>query len=188
MRRRRPAAEYVRVFGIDASLRCTGYAYHDGGKLITGRIETDHLRGPRRLFYIRMMMGRALDAAQPTLVVVEDYAFSRKGNNMFHIGELGGVLKTLLWERGIDFIEVPPTVMKSIIALTGKAKKPQVMAALKSRFGLVVTQHDEADAAGLMLLGEMRTGIRQTDAKVGKSDRFEAVRRTQVVKGKAQGH
>lgn len=179
--------ENIRVCGLDPSLACTGYAYMQAGRLITGHIKTDHLRGPHRLFYLRLMMGRILDLAKPALVVYEGYAFGAKGNNMFHIGELGGVLKTLLWERGIDFLEVPPTVMKSIIALSGRAKKPQVAAALKSRFGLAVTQHDEADAAGLMLLGEMRTGARSLDVKAGKLDRFEAIRQTQIVRGKRQG-
>ena len=109
-----------------------------------------------------------------------------RGNNMFHIGELGGVLKRLIWARGIDILEVPPTVMKSVIALSGRAEKDAIVRALKVRFGQTVSQHDEADAAGLLLLGEMRCGVRPVDAKVGKTDRFAAVRDCKIIKGRLQ--
>lgn len=174
----------ARVIGIDASLSSTGYAYTYNGKLITGCITTHPLKGPHRLFYTRLQLGKILDLANPTLAVVEDYAMGARGNNMFHIGELGGVLKVLLWERGIDLITVPPTTMKSVIALDGRADKAKIAMALKVRFGMTVTQHDEADAAGFMLLGEMKAGTRKIDRKAGESDRFKAVSALGVVKGK----
>lgn len=182
---RPPAVESSsRVLGIDASLSSTGYAYMQGAKLITGRITTGNLRNAHRLFYVELMLSKVLDVAKPTLVAYEDYAMGARGNNMFHIGELGGVLKRLIWSRGIDYFEIPPTVMKSVIALSGKAEKHQIATALKVRFGMTVNQHDEADAAGLMLVGEMKAGIRRVDAKVGKSDRFDAVRQAEIVRGK----
>jgi Holliday junction resolvasome RuvABC endonuclease subunit len=174
------------VLGIDPSLSSTGYSYWHGARLVTGCIESGKLRGPHRLFYIRMQVGKLLDACQPTLVAMEDYAMGARGNNMFHIGELGGVLKTLVWDRGIDILPIPPTVMKSIIAMNGRAEKQHIMTALQVRFGITLTQHDEADAAGLMVVGEMRCGLRKANAKDGKSDRFAAVRDCELVKGRLQ--
>lgn len=127
-----------------------------------------------------------LDEVGPTLVVYEDYAMGARGNNMFHMGELGGVLKVLIWSKGVDLLPIPPTVMKSVIALDGKADKTKIATALKVRYNLTVTQHDEADAAGLLLLGDMYCGNRSVAQKVGKLDRFDSVRRTQAVKGKLQ--
>lgn len=173
--------------GIDPSLTSTGYAYWKNGKLVTGRITTDKLRGPHRLFYVRLMVGKILDEVQPSLVVYEDYAMGARGNT-FHMGELGGVLKTLLWERGIDVLDIGPTMLKSIIALSGSAKKPDIVAALKTRFGINVTQHDEADAVGLMLVGEMRCGQRSVTSESkksrSKSSRFDSVRQANITRGK----
>lgn len=109
---------------------------------------------------------------------------SNRANNMFHIGELGGVLKTHTWEMGVDYVCIPPASLKSAIALNGKAEKIQISTALKVRFSLVVDQHDEADAAGLMVLGEMKLGLRKATAAVGKEDRFAGIRNATVVKGK----
>lgn len=117
-----------------------------------------------------------------------------RGNNMFHIGELGGVLKTLLWEKGVDYISIPPTTMKLVITgkgnagrgLKGAAKKQPIIDALRNQYGLVVNQHDEADAAGLMLIGEILCGARKLETHTGKSDRFDTVRKMQITKGKLQ--
>lgn len=182
-----------RVLGLDASLSCSGYAYWKQGRLVTGRIKTDHLRGAHRLFYVRMQLAKLLDECDPTLVAMEDYALGAGGkhnNNVFHIGELGGVLKILVWDRGVDLLSIPPTVMKSVIALHGRAEKPQIVEALERRFGLVVRQHDEADATGLLLVGEMKCGLRPYDPPYveGKKtvDRSASVRACEVVKGRPQ--
>lgn len=184
-RSRAPAAgKRFAVLGVDPSLTSTGYAYETPSGVKTGRITPDQLRGAKRLFYIRLMLANVIKQAKPSLVVLEDYAMGARGNNMFHIGELGGVLKTMVWEQGIDYMLVPPTVMKSVIALSGRAEKQQISAALSVRFGVTVRQHDEADAVGLMILGQMRTGARKVDAQSAKSGRFDAVSGIQITPGK----
>jgi hypothetical protein len=80
---------------------------------------------------------------------------------------------------------VSPTVVKSVISSHGHADKDSVIAALKTRYGLTVTQHDEADAVALMLLGEMRCGLRpypKTDAK----SKLKGVQGCEIRRGKLQ--
>jgi Holliday junction resolvasome RuvABC endonuclease subunit len=195
--RRRPAvANHVPesprpvILGIDPSLGSTGYAWIDAGELRTGLITTDKLRGPHRLFYVRMQVEKLIEKVQPTFVVFEDYAYGKGGprnNNVFNIGELGGVVKTLLWERGVDILTISPTSLKSVIALNGSAKKPEISKALRERFDIDVKQNDMADAVGLLLIGEMKAGLRPEPPKERKSDRFAAVRETEFIKGKPQG-
>lgn len=179
------------MLGIDPSLSSTGYAFIEHGKLVTGCITTDKLCGAHRLVYIRNQVSRILDRLDPTLVVMEDYAMGARGNNMFHIGEMGGVLKAHMWENGFDVLSIPPTVMKSAIALNGRADKKDITLALAKRFAIKVLQHDEADAVGLMLVGEMRCGIRRTevctDAKSkAQSQRFESIRVAPLALGKGR--
>ncbi len=181
----------VRVLGIDASLTSTGYAYRDSaGGVITGRVTCGELKGQARLFYIRMQIMKVVQALQPTLVVYENYAMSRGGKSapgrVFNIGELGGVLRLALWEAGFDVLYVAPTMMKSVIAENGKAEKPEVRAALNKRFSVHVVQNDEADAAGLMIVGEIKCGVGRIYPKVGKSDRSKAVRELEIDRGKLQ--
>ena len=181
------------MLGIDASLSSTGYAYQSDAGLVTGRVTTGDLRGPYRLVYIRNQLASVLQKAAPTLVVLEDYAMGARGNNMFHIGELGGILKALIWERSIDLLLLSPTMLK--LAITGKGNadrgkagkgKPEMRKALNDRFGYDIPQNDEADAAGLMIIGEALRGVRQIDNHVGKSNHFKVISQIQVIKGKLQ--
>lgn len=193
--RRQPQAQelaqrppvWPRVLGIDASLSSTGYAYQVDGKLITGRVTTDKLRGTHRLVYLRNQLERVIALSSPTLIVYEDYAMGARGNNMFHIGELGGVLKALIWEKGVDLLLVPPTTMKSVIAFSGRAEKTDIIKALQNRFGFSVSQHDEADAAGLMIVGEILKGTRRVaDEPTRGGRRSDAVFQLTITKGQLQ--
>lgn len=103
---------------------------------------------------------------------------------MFNIGELGGTVKIVLFERGIDVLCVSPTSMKSAISGDGKAKKPQIQKALRDRYGIQVSQHDEADAVALMLLGEMKCGSRPIHPET--RSRFAGVEKGEVLKGRLQ--
>ena len=181
--------EGVRVLGLDASLRSTGYAYTQNGTLVSGVIEPGKLTQSWRLCYIRNQLSKLLQKASPSLVVLEDYAMGaggRNNNNVFKMGELGGVIKLYLWESGVDVLLVAPTTMKSVIALSGRADKKDISRALASRFDINVTQHDEADAVGLMLVGEMKCGIREVQesrADRAKSNRFASIQKAEILRG-----
>lgn len=141
-----------------------------------------------------MKLHAVIARVNPTLIVMEDYAMGaggRMNNNVFKIGELGGVLKTHFWENGFDLLPVAPTALKSAIALKGNADKNEIGRALAQRFGIKVMQHDEADAVGLLLVGEMRCGL-QRDVFVGakgkaQSERFESIQQINILKGKGKG-
>lgn len=189
------------VLGLDPSLNSTGFAYRvsiapDGErKLYTGCIAPGTLRGPNRLAYVRNRLMQVLDAAQPALAVYEDYAMGARGNNAYHMGEMGGVLKTLLWERGIDVLLVSPSALKKILVGRGNADsgrngkhKPEMRAAILSKLGYALDQNDEADAFGLMVLGELRMGSEHAALSPGqvKALRLDALSEYTLIKGKPQ--
>jgi Holliday junction resolvasome RuvABC endonuclease subunit len=182
--------EELRVLGIDPSLSSTGYAYRYASELYTGRIDTGKLRGPQRLVYVREQIAQVLDAAQPQLIVYEDYAFGAK-QGAHQLGELGGVVKTMLWERGIDVLLVSPTCLKKTFTGRGNAdrgqkEKPEMRAAIHNILGYDLAQNDEADAFALMSLGEVRYGNGRHSEGVKKQLRLEALEECQVVRGKGK--
>jgi Holliday junction resolvasome RuvABC endonuclease subunit len=186
---RKPIARpEVRVLGIDPSLSSTGFSYRHSGQLYTGTIDSGKLRGPWRLYYIRKEISKVLEVARPTVIVMEDYAQGRGPSISmpFHIGELGGVLKTLFWESGIMVILVAPKSLKMIIAGTGKAKKPEMATALKATFGYTIPQHDEADALGLMLVGELSNGLPVVSKEVREKLRLHTLGSFPVIEGRLQ--
>jgi Holliday junction resolvasome RuvABC endonuclease subunit len=146
---------------VDQSLTSTGYAYRRDGVVVTGRIDGSEVRGSHRLAFVRNQLQSLLQEVQPSLVVFEGYALGgfRKGKSMLaDLGELGGVLKLHVWEAGFPALVVGPTLLKSIIADKGNAKKPEIREAIKKKFNLDIRQDDEADAFGLLVAGEARMG------------------------------
>jgi Holliday junction resolvasome RuvABC endonuclease subunit len=187
-----PVAQ-VRVLGIDASLSSTGYAYRYRGAVVTGSIPTKKMSGMARLEHVRSMLEQIADRCQPTFIVLEDYAKGKGGlGRTFDIGELGGIIKHYFFLRGIDVMLVSPTTLKMAITGRGNADaaqavagrktkvkdktKPEMRAALRNTFGIVTDQGDEADAAGLMLLGEIRQSAGTVPRSVQSKLRLHSLR------------
>lgn len=131
----------------------TGVANHTGTFAIRSK-----LRGPARLAEIR---NRLEDIVAPEskppefraqLVVVEGYSFGSRLNaaGAFSTGELGGVVRVLLWEWDIPFVEVAPSVVKKYATGKGNGTKEAVYAAAIRAFPeLAFETNDEADAQWL---------------------------------------
>ncbi len=148
----------MRVVGLDLSLTATGYADEAGSAVIKVRS-----RGPERLCAIRDEIMRRmcqtppvsdLDGGRP-LVVIEGYSFASKFKGEL-MGELGGVIRTLLWEQAIPYAEVPPTVLKKFATGKGNAGKDEVLACAIRRWGFLGADNNEADAHLLRRMGLAR--------------------------------
>ncbi len=178
------------VLGIDPSLSSLGYSYRHEGVLYTGNLDPKKLTGPNRLAFMRARLSELLDFVQPRYVCYEDYAYGAP-QGAHQLGELGGVLRLLLWERGIDVFYVSPLGLKKAIVGKGNADrgknnrhKPEMRAALLAKFGYDLEQNDEADAFGLMVLGEIRFGVGPLPLSVRSTLRLDNVADFKVVKGK----
>lgn len=141
------------ILGIDPSLTSTGYCLIDEIEVLATRtLKTHDLRGMPRLRYIERALSEVL-VKKPDLVVMEGYAMGVKGGRVFDIGEMGYAYKRILYTAGIETYIVSPKTMKKFVTGSGNAKKPQVQAALLTKWDLDITQEDEADACGLALFG-----------------------------------
>lgn len=139
----------MKVIGIDASLTGTGVAVLDGS-LRTERIESK-LTGPARLIEIRDRVRNIIAGAD--LVVIEGYAFAM-ANQAHQMGELGGVLRVMFYELGLQVLEVNPSQVKKFATGKGSAKKEEMAVAIFKRFGREFRTNDEADAFVLALIGQ----------------------------------
>lgn len=158
---------------------------------MTGTIRGGDTRGPHRLQHMRHELKNLLESVLPTHVAYEDYALNKRKGNIAHVhtsAELGGVFKSLIWEMGIHLIMVPPTVLKLVITGSGQGGgdegKEKMKAALRDDFGFIIPQADEADACGLMLVGEMKCGANALIPDVRKSDRTKSIGKCELVRGK----
>lgn len=155
------------MIGIDPSLNGTGIAFYDiFGDVITKRITVKKFRGVHRLRYVRDKVKEYIKGRD--VAVYEDYAFSAKGQAVFQTAELGGVLKTLCYEEGVDVLLVPPSVLKLFITGKGNANKDVMAAAVLEKYGASLDSDDEVDAYALLKLGTVFYDKRSFRCLTGK--------------------
>ena len=143
-----------RLFGLDPSLNSTGVALPDGR---VARVRPPGLRGMQRLAYQRSQVLQLLVACRNEcgldLVVLEGYSYRSKGNAVFDLAELGGVLRLLLYDQRVPYVEVPPQTLKGFACSNGNADKQQMVVAAQLQLGYEGNSSDEADALWLREVG-----------------------------------
>jgi len=146
--------------GADLSLSSTGYSgYGESGVISVSE------KGVERL---HLISSKLLDFAQNSpdepIFIIEGYSFSSRNSQAHSIGELGGVVRYRLWDKGIKFIDVPPTCRAKFATGRGNASKNEVMSSVSARTGIIFSgkgADDICDAwileeIGLHLLGKSR--------------------------------
>jgi crossover junction endodeoxyribonuclease RuvC len=136
--------------GLDLSLTSTGFSC---GELIeTISVST---KGPERLIAIRDRITELLALIENPCVCVEGYSFASRNSQAHSIGELGGVIRVALWEKGIPYVEIPPTTRAKFATGKGNAAKTEVMSAISARTGIVWSGKGADDMCDAWILEEM---------------------------------
>lgn len=144
------------VFGLDLSLTSTGYSYGEE----TGVISFD-ATGPERLWLIKREIESLINRHRVEAVILEGYSFASRSGQAFSIGELGGVIKLLLWQIGIPCVIVPPTCRAKFATGKGNASKLEVLSSISARTGKIWENpgaDDKCDAWVLQEMGLARLG------------------------------
>ncbi len=145
--------------GLDLSLTSTGMAVLSDRHLVSYRIKSDRLRGLDRLKQVLDHIVLRVSDVSPKGVALEGYSFGSKNSHAHGLGELGGLVKMSLASMGVPVVIVPPKTMQKIITGTGNgAGKGPVMVALYKRFGIEITQDDQADASALAVVAGIHFG------------------------------
>lgn len=170
--------------GIDPSLSSTAVVVIDeSGVLIKSKVITSKLTGPARLVEIRNEIRRELietrySSAKPlksneyhhkVQVAIEHYAMGCKFNREA-LGELGGVLRVLLFEEDFPYIEIPPLRLKQFATGKASAEKDHILLAVYKKWGIEFKRNDEADA---FILAQMARAIKMTKGDQLKLTAYE---------------
>lgn len=130
------------ILALDLSLTAPGYCV--GDEAATIKVPA-RVRSMERLHHladeVREMCGLPID-----LVVLEGYSYGSKGAAVVNIGELGGVIRLMLFELGIPYVEIPPACLKKYATGRGNAKKDDVLQAGVMRSGRTFIDNNACDA------------------------------------------
>jgi crossover junction endodeoxyribonuclease RuvC len=146
----------INILGIDASLTGTGVVLLSDNVKDHRRIESKNT-GVKRLIEIEDILKNIVDAVPIDLVVIEDYAYS-KGNQAHQVGELGGVIRRMLFKKMQKWIVVAPSQVKKFATGKGNANKDLVLMNVYKKWGVEFSSSDEADAFVLAKIGQALLG------------------------------
>ena len=133
--------ERLEVLGIDPSTNSTGTAFHKkSGEIVTGVIASSTY-GFSRYIKIEKVIRELLEDSFP-FVAVEGYAHNAKWGREI-AGELGGIIRRILYFKKRPLILVAPLVIKSWVRAKGK---DQIMLEILDRYGIKISNSDAADA------------------------------------------
>src|SRR6476620_730501 len=138
--------------GIDQSLTCTALCLMDSEGLVIERIKPLYM-GVSRLSEIAKVFEDFLDATDRPIAgaAIEGYAYSAKGA-VFNLGELGGVLRLVLYRRGIPTVEVPPTYLKKYLTGKGNSPKNVMLKEAFRKYEVDLNDDNDCDAFALSLV------------------------------------
>lgn len=150
----------MRVAALDISTKRIGFAGPDGE---LGSISAQAGAGDpyRRLHELSRTVENCMRAggAPPDVVAIEDYALGAPGRlSLLRLGEVGGVIRTRLWELDCTLVLISPGTVKLFATGDGKAKKP-AMIARALELGAGRLNDDEADAYHLRRMVLARFGL-----------------------------
>lgn len=134
----------MRILGLDLSLTSPGTAIVENGHLVdasTIKVPAK-LRDAARLVHIEDAVSLALfEPYKADLVAIEGYSFGAK-NAREALGELGGVVRRLLYLSEVPYIVIPPTTWRKTLTGKGNLKKDMVGAALTKKYRDLIGDYD----------------------------------------------
>lgn len=124
--------------GFATTLLSVSGAYEVRCRALKGE-GTDRLHDAASIIY------GILDSRTLTAVGLEGYSFG-SANRAHMAGELGGVIRYVLTDVGMDPLVIPPTVVKMYATGKGNAKKNEVLLGVYKNWGIEFSDDNEADS------------------------------------------
>ncbi len=139
--------------GLDLSLCSTGVAILDelGEPIYLSRIVSSDLRGLERLIFIKKQIEEILNDIEIECIAIEGYSYGSQGRAIFNIGEIGGIVRIMIFERGIKMMIVPPSIVKMFVGAKGNAKKEVVIQAYNDLYSAFFRKCDNDEVDALIL-------------------------------------
>lgn len=151
--------------GLDLSLTSTGVVVLDANaKLVVAMSIKVKTRGAERLSDIEAQVKQIIRNSNPKYACIEGYSmgFGGKQNTgrIADLGELGGVIRLLLYKFNIPYSTPVPLQVKKYATGKGQGEKSQIMMAVFKQWGFEAKDDDQADA---YVLARIARALRKGD-------------------------
>ena len=144
----------MKIMGIDPSLTSFAAVVYDttDEKVVHAANVRSKLRSNQRIDEILMAVTSEVFSYNVQLTFIEGYSFGSRGQGLYGLAELGGVLRFAFYKRGFPYRVIPPTSWKKFVTGTGIADKTVVQNHIR-RKGIEFPTEDLYDAFGVAITG-----------------------------------
>ena len=152
------------IAAIDPSLTSTGVCYGTDSDDFTVTCCQSKPRGKSVLDRVKRYEGlveqiiRIISTVTPSLIFIEEYAYSKNMGGQMYLGEFGGILRWNLVDYTPHVYEVTASALKKFATGKGNAPKDIVMAYVQKNWGQLFQNNDEADAFVLYKMALVASG------------------------------
>jgi len=149
-----PANHDELIVGLDMSLGAFGVcAVNTKKDMQMNQLIKVKTRGAERLANIRSQLKITLEQNNIKFAVIESYAYGKSVGRFFEIGELGGVIKHLLFIRNIPYILISPMTLKKWITGSVKGDKSAILLQIYKKYKVELNDNNLGDAFVLAQIG-----------------------------------
>jgi len=148
----------VKILGVDASLRSTGYGVIEAAGSEMRALDHGTIKNPadllpsRCLVRIHDTLTALIQQHQPAIMAVEGLIYVQNTRIALTLGQVRGVAIAVAAAHGLDVFEYAPRKVKQAVTGSGGAGKDQVAHMVKAQLGLpVVPSADAGDALALAI-------------------------------------
>lgn len=140
------------TLGIDPSLTATALCCIENGEPAYWHEYKPKAKGMERLDWlfskVSDVTGGPFVVKRPpiNLIAIEGYSYASAGRAVINMGELGGILRLLLYWSGHMWLEVAPPTLKKFATGKGNAPKDSIMLQVYKRWGFEAESNNVADA------------------------------------------
>ena len=171
------------ILGIDPSLTSTGICVmSEDGEVLTTMAINSEFAGAKRLHDIKEQIKPIvkIPPSEKPITFIEGYSFGSK-NGREVLGELGGMIRLLLYETGVLFVNVPPTTLKKYATGKGTGDKVAMAIGVIKGWGVDFPTTDQTDAYALCQFGRGYLGL-VDNLTAFKKEAIEAVKNPKAKK------
>ena len=138
------------LIGLDLSLTSTGVSINGETSVVSTKA-----RGAERLHIVSSAILDLCSSRDVACAIIEGYSFASRNSQAHSIGEMGGAVRMKLWEKGIPYVEVPPTCRAKFATGKGNAGKSEVVSSISAKTGIIFSGAGGDDECDAWLLEQM---------------------------------
>lgn len=145
--------ENVRYLGIDPSTKMGFVIINSSNEVIHNEeIEIKNTLDPERMYKLWMKIKEHLNK-DTDKVFIEGFSFQSKGKGTDFQYGLGWILRLMLYLEGIEYKEIPPTVVKKFASGKGNSSKEAMILPIYKKWGFESDSDNIRDAFVLAKIG-----------------------------------